>query len=49
MGGKPKLLLFSHLRGSDVMTGAEKLFLLFSGARGVLPLHARRASGGGAG
>ncbi|MFC3800531.1 glycosyltransferase family 4 protein [Cohnella sp. GCM10012308] len=29
MGGKPKLLLFSHLSGVDVMTGAEKLFLLF--------------------
>lgn len=29
MAGRPKLLLFSHLSGSDVMTGAEKLFLLF--------------------
>ncbi|CAI6043225.1 glycosyltransferase family 4 protein [Cohnella sp. JJ-181] len=29
MGGRPKLLLFSHLSGVDVMTGAEKLFLLF--------------------
>ncbi|MDG0814685.1 glycosyltransferase family 4 protein [Cohnella rhizosphaerae] len=29
MGPKPKLLLFSHLSGVDVMTGAEKLFLLF--------------------
>lgn len=28
MGEKPKLLLFSHLSGSDVITGAEKLFLL---------------------